>query len=157
MPSNEPEFRYKVNIRCETGGVFVDLNAGGGMDPAVIAYSNDTYKTNPNQIWEIYSVPGFDTRVVIKNSGNKAVLYSTGSGRRVGADKGVNVWDAAAQWYLEGGQIGDIKDDTIIRLRNVRDSNSYLDLEGGVTKNLTPFLTYPGHGGQNQSFKLWRR
>ncbi|KAF5013398.1 hypothetical protein FDECE_586 [Fusarium decemcellulare] len=159
MPSNEPEYRFKANLRSEAGDTFVDLNAGGGQDPPVIAYSNNSNKTNPNQIWDFYSVPGFDTRVVVKNSGNKYVLFAdgSGSGRKVRCEKGHDVWDAAAQWYLEGGQVTDIGDNAVVRLRNVKYTSGYLDLSGSETKNHTPFLVYPGHGGPNQAFKLLKR
>lgn len=33
---------------------------------------------NTNQIWEFYSVPGFETRVVVKNTATKYVLYANG-------------------------------------------------------------------------------
>ncbi|KAJ3549591.1 hypothetical protein NM208_g422 [Fusarium decemcellulare] len=156
MPSNDPQFRFKANLRSEAGDTFVDLNAGGGKDPAIIAFSNGTNKSNPNQIWEFYSVPGFETRVVIKSSTNQSVVYAETAGGRARADKH-DVWDAAAQWYLEGGPVEDIKEDTIVRLRNVKFADNYLDLEASNTSNGTPFLVFPGHGGKNQAFKLLKR
>ncbi|KAI5459037.1 ricin B lectin domain-containing protein [Mariannaea sp. PMI_226] len=157
MPSNEPQFRFKANLLSGAGNAFVDLSGGGGANPPVIAFFNNTNTTNPNQIWEFYSVPGFETRVVVKNSGNKSVLYSAADGQNVRCDSSPSVWDASAQWYLEGGEVGDIKDGTIVRLRNVKFAASYLDLAASNTNNGTPFLVWPGHGGPNQSFKILRR
>ena len=36
-------------------------------------------------------------------------------GQNVLANNSPNVWDAAAQWYLEGGEAGDVKDQTVVR------------------------------------------
>ncbi|KAJ4258943.1 hypothetical protein NW762_008031 [Fusarium torreyae] len=157
MPSNEPQFRFKANLQSGSGNAYLDLSGGGGYDPAVIA-NNNTETSNSNQIWEFYSVPGFETRVVIKNSsGKKQVLYAGSDGQNVQCSTSPNVWDAAAQWYLEGAEFGDVKNGTVVRFRNVKYANSYLDLSGGNTTNGNAFLVYPGHGGSNQSFKIVRR
>ncbi|KAM0552417.1 hypothetical protein ACHAPJ_007977 [Fusarium lateritium] len=124
MPSNEPEFRFKANLQSGSGNAYVDLNRGGGQDPAVIAFNNNTEASNINQIWEFYSVPGFETRVVIKNSGKKQILFAGSDGQNVQCSNSPNAWDAAAQWYLEGAEFGDVKNGTVVRLRNVKYANS---------------------------------
>ncbi|RGP81409.1 hard-surface inducible [Fusarium longipes] len=78
----KPQFRFNCNIRSETG-VFLDLAGGGGQNPAVIAYQNDTWETNPNQIWTVFLVPYSDDRIIIKNSGNNNTLIADGEGRNV--------------------------------------------------------------------------
>jgi hypothetical protein len=40
--------------------------------------SDGSYKWNSNQIWEIFTVPGSNTRVILKNAGNSFVLFSAG-------------------------------------------------------------------------------
>ncbi|CZR41630.1 uncharacterized protein FPRO_11219 [Fusarium proliferatum ET1] len=48
-----------------------------------------------------------------------------------------------------------VNDNTQVRFRNAKDG-TYLNLSGGSTANHTAFLTYIGHGGANQAFKLWK-
>ncbi|KAF4466115.1 hard-surface inducible [Fusarium albosuccineum] len=155
MASQELEFSFKCNIRSECG-VFVDLAEGGGQDPPVIGYQNDTWETNPNQIWEIYKVPGGGDQIVIKNSGTADALISDGHDRNVRAEQ-ADPNDDAARWHLEGADINEVGDGTAVGLRNVKHSGCYLDLKGSDEKNGTPFITYEGNGGKNQFFKLWRR
>ncbi|KAF5633308.1 hard-surface inducible [Fusarium tjaetaba] len=65
-----PKLRFKCNIRSESSSgnknVFFDLNGAGGQNLPVHA------------IWEIFSVPGSNTRIIIKNAGNSFVLFSAG-------------------------------------------------------------------------------
>ncbi|KAF5230974.1 hypothetical protein FANTH_13588 [Fusarium anthophilum] len=172
----EPKLRFKCNIRSESSSgnkhVFLDLNGQGGQDPPVHAISDGSYRLNANQIWEIFSVPGSNTRVVIKNAGNSFVLFSagkytipqnrpnylqkdTGHGQTVKCERSRDVSDLAAQWDLQGATVDNVTDSTQVRFRNAKDE-TYLDLSGGNTGNGTAFLTYNGHGGANQAFKLWK-
>ncbi|KAG7411291.1 hypothetical protein Forpe1208_v010627 [Fusarium oxysporum f. sp. rapae] len=155
----EPKLRFKCNIRSESSSgnknVFFDLNGAGGQNPPVHAISDGSYKWNSNQIWEIFSVPGSNTRVIIKNAGNSFVLFSTGHGQNVKCERNRDVSDLAAQWDLQGATVENVTDSTQVRFRNAND-NTYLDLSGSNTANGTAFLTYNGHGGANQAFKLWK-
>ncbi|EWZ31644.1 hypothetical protein FOZG_14767 [Fusarium oxysporum Fo47] len=155
----EPKLRFKCNIRSESSSgnknVFFDLNGAGGQNPPVHAISDGSYKWNSNQIWEIFSVPGSNTRVIIKNAGNSFVLFSAGHGQTVKCERNRDVSDLAAQWDLQGATVENVTDSTQVRFRNAKDE-TYLDLSGGNTTNGTAFLTYNGHGGANQAFKLWK-
>ncbi|KAF5613622.1 hard-surface inducible [Fusarium subglutinans] len=172
----EPKLRFKCNIRSESSSgnnhVFLDLNGQGGQNPPVHAISDGSYRLNANQIWEIFSVPGSNTRVVIKNAGNSFVLFSagkytipqnrpnylqkdTGHGQTVKCERSRDVSDLAAQWDLQGATVDNVTDSTQVRFRNAKDE-TYLDLSGGNTGNGTAFLTYNGHSGANQAFKLWK-
>ncbi|EXL42922.1 hypothetical protein FOCG_14485 [Fusarium oxysporum f. sp. radicis-lycopersici 26381] len=156
----EPKLRFKCNIRSESSSgnknVFFDLNGAGGQNPPVHAISDGSYKWNSNQIWEIFSVPGSNTRVIIKNAGNSFVLFSAGHGQTVKCERNRDVSDLAAQWDLQGVTVENVTDSTQgFRFRNAKDE-TYLDLSGGNTTNGTAFLTYNGHGGANQAFKLWK-
>ncbi|KAF4461394.1 hard-surface inducible [Fusarium albosuccineum] len=157
--ASDPSLRFRCNLRSEASGskdVFFDLNGGGGKNPPVHAISDNSYKTNPNQSWEFYSVGTSNTRVIIKNTGSKAVLFSVGHGNNVRCEKDHNTSDAAAQWELVDATTESINENVVVGIRNVKD-NTYLDLSGSNTNNGTAFLTYNGHGGKNQRFKLWRR
>ncbi|KLP00666.1 uncharacterized protein FFB20_03527 [Fusarium fujikuroi] len=156
----EPKLRFKCNIRSESSSgnknVFFDLNGAGGQNPPVHAISDGSYKWNSNQIWEIFSIPGSNTRVIIKNAGNSFVLFSTGHGQTVKCERNRDVSDLAAQWDLQGATVDNVNDNTQVRFRNAKDE-TYLDLSGGNTTNGTAFLTWKdGHGGANQAFKLWK-
>ncbi|KAH7237728.1 uncharacterized protein BKA55DRAFT_741655 [Fusarium redolens] len=156
----ESKLRFKCNIRSESSSsnknAFLDLNGAGGQNPPVHAISDGSYRWNSNQIWEIFSVPGSNTRVVIKNAGNSFVLFSVGHGKTVQCERNHDVSDLAAQWDLQGATVDNINDNTQVRFRNAKD-NTYLDLSGGSTANGTAFLTWnDGHGGANQAFKLWK-
>ncbi|KAH7195325.1 hypothetical protein DER44DRAFT_750944 [Fusarium oxysporum] len=132
-----PRLRFKANLRCESGKTLDNGQAA-----------------NLNQIWEFYAVPGFDTRVVIKSSETRHPLFAEIDGNEDQCKTGLFVWNAAAQWYLEGGDIEDVTNGTIIRLHNVRWPNAYLDLSCGDAANGTAFLVWPGNGGANQAFQL---
>ncbi|KAG5657313.1 hypothetical protein KAF25_005877 [Fusarium avenaceum] len=154
----EPKLRFKCNLRSEISGgkhVFFDLNGAGGQNPPVHAISDGSYKWNSNQIWEIFTVPGSNTRVILKNAGNSFVLFSAGHGQNVRCERNHDTSDLAAQWDLQGATVDNVTDNTQVRFCNVKDK-TYLDLSGGNTDNGTPFLTYNGHGGANQAFKLWK-
>ncbi|KAF4946975.1 hypothetical protein FSARC_14069 [Fusarium sarcochroum] len=153
--SQEPKLRLWCNLRSEMSNhenVFFDLNGAGGRSPAVHAISDGSNKWNLNQIWGIYTVPNSNNRVIVKNSGNGYVLWSAGHGQNVRCDKDHSTSDLAAQWDLNTS-IDSINDNTQVRFCNAGDK-TYLDLSGGNKANGTPFLTYNGHGGPNQAFKL---
>ncbi|PNP81244.1 hypothetical protein FNYG_05276 [Fusarium nygamai] len=136
--------------------VFFDFNGAGGRNPPVHAISDGSYKWNSNQIWEIFSVPGSNTRIIIKNAGNSFVLFSAGHEQTVKCKRNRDVSDLAAQWDLEGATVENVTDSTQVRFCNAKDG-TYLDLSGGNTTNGTAFLTWKdGHGGTNQAFKLWK-
>jgi hypothetical protein len=40
------------------------------------ASQNDTWTTNPNQIWVIYKIPDQPNQIIIRNSSNNALLIS---------------------------------------------------------------------------------
>ncbi|PCD31322.1 hypothetical protein AU210_010977 [Fusarium oxysporum f. sp. radicis-cucumerinum] len=149
--------QVKTDAESSSGNknVFFDLNGAGGQNPPVHAISDGSYKWNSNQIWEIFSVPGSNTRVIIKNAGNSFVLFSAGHGQTVKCERNRDVSDLAAQWDLQGATVENVTDSTQVRFRNAKDE-TYLDLSGGNTTNGTAFLTYNGHGGANQAFKLWK-
>ncbi|RBR09153.1 hypothetical protein FVER53590_26476 [Fusarium verticillioides] len=100
----EPKLRFKCNIRSENSSgnknVFFDLNGAGDQNPPVHAISDGSCKWNSNQIWEIFSVPGSNTRIIIKNAGNSFVLFSAGHGKTVKCERNRAVSDLAAQWDL---------------------------------------------------------
>ncbi|KAG5782509.1 hypothetical protein H9Q73_003846 [Fusarium xylarioides] len=147
---------FKANLRSQIGKTYVKFSGGGGADPPVTAYVDHNEKTDESQIWRFYSVPGYDTRVVIKNQGMRGPLFAETYASfaedeyAVQCKKNASVWNATSQWYLEGGDIEDMKSG----LRNVKLSHSYLDLSSGSKANGTAFLVYPGHWGTNQAFKL---
>ncbi|KAF5538012.1 hard-surface inducible [Fusarium phyllophilum] len=142
----ESKLRFKYNIRRESSScnknVFFDLKGAGGQNLPVHAISvtlDGSYKWDSNHTWEILSVPGFNTRVVIKIAGNSFVLFSAG---RQGQT-------------IEWRDGRECHDSTQVRFRNAKDG-TYLDLLSSNTANGTAFLTYNGHGGANQAFKLWK-
>ncbi|RKK46602.1 hypothetical protein BFJ67_g8153 [Fusarium oxysporum f. sp. cepae] len=148
----EPKLRFKCNIRSESSSrnmnVFFDLNGAGGQNPPVHAISDGSYKWNSNKIWEIFSVPGSNTRT-------RLLKKDIGHGQTVKCERNRDVSDLAAQWDLQGATVENVTDSTQVRFRNAKDE-TYLDLSGGNTTNGTAFLTYNGHGGANQAFKLWK-
>ncbi|KAM0425494.1 hypothetical protein ACHAPT_009283 [Fusarium lateritium] len=145
MPSNDPVYQFKATLQVESTGSFVDLAGGGGQNPA--------QNNAPNQTWEFYSVPGFETRVVIKSAHNKSVLYANASNDKVQAGDS-NVWDAGSQWYFEGAPVDSFDNGIVIRLRNVKYPRSYLDLSQSNKANGTPIIAWGGHSGTNQAFKI---
>ncbi|KAM0542736.1 hypothetical protein ACHAPJ_012669 [Fusarium lateritium] len=149
------KLRFRCNVRSDhssTKNVFVDLNGAGDKTPAVHAISDGSNKWNLNQIWDIYSAPNSNNRVIIKNTGNGYVLWSAGHDQTVRCDKNHSTSDLAAQWDLNT-TIDNINDNTQVRFYNAKDKTS-LDLAGGNTANGMPFITYSAHNGSNQAFKL---
>ncbi|KAF4980537.1 hypothetical protein FZEAL_3472 [Fusarium zealandicum] len=144
----DPVFRFNCKVRCEHGGLFLKLNEGGVVASSLV--------TDPNQIWKIYSIPGKETRVLIRNTASDVHMISDGHGSNIRCHAG-NVWDDNAQWFLEGGDVQSLHNETVVRFRNVHYSDCYLDLEGWNTNPGTPFISWSGNGGGNQTFKLWRR
>ncbi|CVK97802.1 uncharacterized protein FPRN_10798 [Fusarium proliferatum] len=112
-------------------------------------------KWKSNQIWEIFSVPDLNSRFIIKNAGKSFVLFPSGHRTSVQCERNKDVSDLEAQWDLGGATVENVNDNTQVRFRNAKDG-TYLDLSGGSTANHTAFLTYIGHGGANQAFKLWK-
>ncbi|KAF5703307.1 hard-surface inducible [Fusarium mundagurra] len=156
----ESKLRFKYNIRSESSrgnkNVFFDLKGAGGQNLPVHAILDGSYKWGSNQAWEILSVPGFNTRVIIKVAGNIFVLFSAGrQGHTVECERNRDASDLAAQWDLQGATVENVTDSTQVRFRNAKDG-TYLDLSSSNTANGTAFLTYNGHGGVNQAFKLWK-
>ncbi|KAK9792884.1 putative Hard-surface inducible protein [Seiridium cardinale] len=161
-PKDQPRnwiWRFRCNIRSEIGGKFVDLNGGGGRDPAIHGWDDKSWVHNKNQHWQIWSHPSEDdrdTRIVIKSDVTDGYLAGDGHGRRVRCQTG-DVFDEQFHWYFEGGDLHNLSENTPVRFRSVRHPSCYLDLSGGDSNNGTPFITYEGHGGSNQAFKLWKR
>ncbi|KAM7190878.1 Ricin B lectin domain containing protein [Naviculisporaceae sp. PSN 640] len=159
MPStgtkeNVPQCIRRCNIRTEKTGTFVDLAGGGGAEPPVIAFQNNTWETNPNQIWEIMSVPNSQA-VVIKSTANHRYLHANGHDQAIRCE--TTDWrDQSAQWTVEGGDPRHVNNDTVVRFRNVKHSSCVLD-EAGGNGHGTTFISYNSHGGPNQAFKLWGR
>ncbi|KAF7555140.1 hypothetical protein G7Z17_g2361 [Cylindrodendrum hubeiense] len=153
----EPLLRLKCNLRVEMTGTFVDLNGGGGQDPPVIGQNDNNWETNPNQHWELYTLPGRgDDEILIKSVVSGGYLLSDGHATKIRCER-VNIWDENVRWHIEGMDWGNFNSDTHIRFRNHKHSNSYLDLANGHKENRTPMMTWDRHGGSNQVFKLWRR
>ncbi|KAF4336791.1 hard-surface inducible [Fusarium beomiforme] len=157
VSANQPQYLFNCNIRSEEG-TFVDLAGGGGQFPAVIAYDDQTYVHNPNQIWSIFLIDGSNNKVIIKNIHSDETLCADGMRK----DRDVNCrrldyWDSHGHWFVEGGDITSLDEFTPIRLRNGYVQSCFLDLAGGNSRNGTPFMCWEGHGGPNQHFKLWKR
>ncbi|KAF9769575.1 hypothetical protein IL306_012987 [Fusarium sp. DS 682] len=131
---SKPQFRFKCNIRNEVTSnkdIMVDLTGGGGYPTPVQSIANGNYKTNPNLIWDIYSIPTRNNRVVIKNSRNSYVLWSkgesqmfseseswltvTGQGQKVQCDTSCDASDPAAQWDLQGVTLDSIDSNTTFK------------------------------------------
>ncbi|EWG53211.1 hypothetical protein FVEG_17071 [Fusarium verticillioides 7600] len=151
----ELKLRFKCNVRSESSSgnknVF-DLNGVGGQNPPVQAW-------NSNRIWEIFSVPGSNTRIIIKNAGNSFVLFSAGK-HTIPRTEAINYEEDRTrkdcQWDLQDATVENVTDRTQVRFRNAKDG-TYLDLSSENTANGTAFLTWKdGHGGANQAFKLWK-
>ncbi|KAF4945308.1 hypothetical protein FGADI_12048 [Fusarium gaditjirri] len=150
---SKPFFQFKCNIKSQMPSnreIAVDLTNGGGASTPVQCYS---FVNNNNQIWDIYSVGGYNNVVVIKNTRNNYVLWSAGRNQKARCDPGIDVSDKAAQWELEGTTIDSINNNTVFKIRNMK-YNMYLDLQQENTANYTPFCTWDGNNGLNQKFRI---
>ncbi|KAF5636846.1 hypothetical protein F25303_8049 [Fusarium sp. NRRL 25303] len=148
-----PVFKFKCNIKCQAPSnreIAVDLTDGGGSGTPVQCYS---LVNNNNQIWDIYSIGGRNNVVIIKNTRNNYVLWSAGRNQKARCDPGRDTSDQATQWELEGTTVDSINNNTVFKIRNLKDG-MYLDLRQGDTSNYTPFMTWDGNNGSNQKFKI---
>ncbi|CVK99087.1 uncharacterized protein FPRN_03822 [Fusarium proliferatum] len=148
-----PVFKFKCNIKCQAPSnreIAVDLTDGGGAGTPVQCYS---LVNNNNQIWDIYSIGGRNNIVIIKNTRNNYVLWSAGRNQKARCDPGRDTSDQATQWELEGTTVDSINNNTVFKIRNLKDG-MYLDLRQGDTSNYTPFMTWDGNNGSNQKFKI---
>ncbi|CZR48660.1 uncharacterized protein FPRO_04016 [Fusarium proliferatum ET1] len=148
-----PVFKFKCNIKCQAPSnreIAVDLTDGGGAGTPVQCYS---LVNNNNQIWDIYSIGGRNNVVIIKNTRNNYVLWSAGRNQKARCDPGRDTSDQATQWELEGTTVDSINNNTVFKIRNLKDG-MYLDLRQGDTSNYTPFMTWDGNNGSNQKFKI---
>ncbi|KAG5815056.1 hypothetical protein H9Q74_002974 [Fusarium xylarioides] len=137
------KLRFKYNIRSESSScnknVFLDLKGAGGQNLPVHAILGESYKWDSNHTWEIFSVPGSNTRVIIKIACNGFVLFSADR-QTVECERSHDASDLAARWDLQGATVENVTDSTQV----------------SITANGTAFLTYNGHRGVNQAFKLWK-
>ncbi|RBA10478.1 hypothetical protein FPRO05_05067 [Fusarium proliferatum] len=148
-----PVFKFKCNIKCQAPSnreIAVDLTDGGGAGTPVQCYS---LVNNNNQIWDIYSIGGRNNVVIIKNTRNNYVLWSAGRNQKARCDPARDTSDQATQWELEGTTVDSINNNTVFKIRNLKDG-MYLDLRQGDTSNYTPFMTWDGNNGSNQKFKI---
>ncbi|KAF4450565.1 hypothetical protein F53441_6345 [Fusarium austroafricanum] len=166
MPSSEAPQSWvwvrKCNIRCQLGGLFVDLNGGGGQSPVVIACkvprrNEKNWETNRNQHWHLLAWPlPNDSRVIIRSDVTQGLLAADGHGSWVRCEAG-NEWDEQFQWFMEGMPVTDSDEHRVVSFRSVKYPKTYLDLWDGKARPGKPFGTWNGHGGQNQQFLLWNR
>ncbi|KAI5465020.1 hypothetical protein BGZ63DRAFT_379206 [Mariannaea sp. PMI_226] len=148
--------RFNCNIICNSGGTYFDLNSGGGRDPAIHCWNDGSWQHNKNTHWQIFSYPSDkDSRVVIKSQANGGFVASAGHGTRLRCHTG-DEYDEEFQWYFEGADLANVNLGTPVRFRSVKHPSVYWDLEGGNSNNGTPFISYNGHGGNNQQFQVRR-
>ncbi|KAG4277616.1 hypothetical protein FPRO04_07393 [Fusarium proliferatum] len=116
---------------------------------------SEIFRGNSNVFDLNGAVPDLNSRFIIKNAGKSFVLFPSGHRTSVQCERNKDVSDLEAQWDLGGATVENVNDNTQVRFRNAKDG-TYLNLSGGSTANHTAFLTYIGHGGANQAFKLWK-
>ncbi|KAF5611140.1 hard-surface inducible [Fusarium sp. NRRL 25303] len=142
----ERKIRLQCNVRSESfrgNSNVVDFNGAGGENSPLHSISDGLCKWKSNQTCEIFSVPGSNTREIIKDAGNSFVLFLAGYAENVQCERRKDVSDLATQCDLEGATADNVNDNTF---RNATDE-TYLDMPGGNTANHTAFLTYNGHDG----------
>ncbi|KAF5703980.1 hard-surface inducible [Fusarium globosum] len=116
VPERKP--RLQCNVRSESfrgnSNVF-DLNGAGGENSPLHSISDGLCKWKSNQTCEIFSVPGSNTREIIKDAGNSFVFFLAGYAENVQCDRRKDVSDLATQCDLEGATADNVNDNTQVQ------------------------------------------